>query len=204
MIFAVLITLPCASAIDGNQTDLEQQTSDVFKQDTLTSENEDEGNFTALGELISKSENELTLTKNYKFNSSEDVDFKGFTISNDNYIVDGKGHTIDGSGQVRIFIFKGSNITLKNIKIINANGTNGPAACFASLKMIDNCSFINNTASESGGALFINNSVSDCKINSSFINNSAYVYHLRFQHEISYVFVYLHTYKSSSNRYQTK
>ena len=170
----VLISLSCVSAADDNQTDINAQVFDVKVEETLTDVSTDEGNFTTLNELISQSENELTLDKNYKFNPSTDKDIDGFTIAKDNYVVDGKGHTIDGSNQVRIFIFTGSNITLKNLNIINANGTNGPAAYFASLAMIDNCSFINNTATNQGGAIYINNSISNCKINSTFINNSAY------------------------------
>ena len=169
----VLISLSCVSAVDDNQTDVNAQVFDIMVEETLTDVSTDEGNFTALNELISQSENELTLDKNYKFNSSTDKDFDGFTITKDNYVVDGKGYTIDGSGQVRIFIFTGSNITLKNLNIINANGTNGPAAYFTSLAMINNCSFINNTATNQGGAIYINNSISNCKINSTFINNSA-------------------------------
>ena len=116
----VLISLSCVSAVDDNQTDVNAQVFDVMVEETLTDVSTDEGNFTALNELISQSENELTLDKNYKFNSSTDKDFDGFTITKDNYVVDGKGYTIDGSGQVRIFIFTGSNITLKNLNIINA------------------------------------------------------------------------------------
>ena len=146
MTLFVLISLSCVSAVD-NQTNVNAQV-DVKVEETLTDVSTDEGNFTALNELISQSENELTLDKNYKFNLSTDKDFDGFTITKDNYVVDGKGHTIDGSNQVRIFIFTGSNITLKNLNIINAKGVNGPAAFFASLAMIDNCSFINNTAAK--------------------------------------------------------
>ncbi|MBQ2665696.1 hypothetical protein [Methanobrevibacter sp.] len=115
----------------------------------------------------------MILNKNYKFDPSSDKDFDGFTIAKDNYIVDGQGHTVDGSGQVRIFTFTGSNVTLKNINIINANGSKGSAANFASLAMVDNCTFINNTASGSGGAIYINNAVENSKINSTFINNTA-------------------------------
>ena len=172
-ILSVLICLPCASAVADNQTDFDAQVSSIIKEETLADVSTDVGNFTDLNELISQSGNELILDKNYKFNSSADKDIDGFTISKDNYVVDGKGHTVDGSGQVRIFIFTGSNITLKNINIINANGTNGPAAFFNSLAMIDNCSFINNSASDKGGAIFINNSVSNCKIDSTFIYNNA-------------------------------
>ena len=167
----VFISLSCVSAVDDNQTDVNAQVFDVIGEETLTDINTDVGNFTDLNELISMSENELTLDKNYKFNSSTDKDFDGFTITKDNYVVDGKGYTIDGSGQVRIFIFTGSNITLKNINIINAKGTNGPAAYFASLAMVDNCSFVNNSASGSGGAIYFNKSVSNCNINSTFVNN---------------------------------
>ena len=148
------------------------QSYDTIKQ-TLAEKNTDVGNFNELKELIDNSSDELKLDKNYKFNQSSDIDFQGFTISNDNYVVDGQGYTIDGSGQVRIFIFTGSNITLKNVNIINAMGANGPAVNFESLGMIDNCSFINNTAIDKGGAVYINNPVSNSKINSEFINNTA-------------------------------
>ena len=117
MIIAVLVCLPCASAINSTQTDLETQPCDIIEEEILTDESMDTGNFTYLAELISLSDNELTLDKNYKFNSSTDKDFGGFTISKDNYIVDGKGHAIDGSGEVNIFVFTGSNITLKNLNI---------------------------------------------------------------------------------------
>ena len=165
--------MPCVSAVADNQTDFEVQVCDVIKEESLTAESTDVGNFTDLNELISQSEYELILNKDYKFNPSFDKDFDGFTISKDNYVVDGQGHTIDGSGQVRIFVFTGSNVTLKNINIINAKGTNGPAAYFASLAMVDNCSFVNNSASGSGGAIYFNKSVSNCNINSTFVNNSA-------------------------------
>ena len=164
--------MPCASAVADNQTDFEAQAPDVVEE-PLTVENTDTGNFTDLNNLIVQSENELILDKDYKFNPSTDKDYGGFNISKDNYVVDGQGHTIDGSGLVRIFAFTGSNVTLKNITIINAKGTDGPAAYFTSLRMVDNCTFINNSASGSGGAIYIKDSVSDCKINSTFINNSA-------------------------------
>ena len=172
MIVSVLIC-PCVSAVDANQTDLKAEVHDIMEDEALTDENADFGNFTDLNELISHSDNELKLDKNYKFNSSQDKDFDGFTISKDNYVIDGQGYTIDGSGQVKIFIFTGSNITLKNVNIMNAKGTDGPAAHFTSLRSIDNCSFINNSASGSGGAVYISNSISNCKIDSVFINNSA-------------------------------
>ncbi len=174
MILTIIICFPCVSAADANHTDSDAQICDVIKENTLTDDNTDAGNFTDLKMLISQSENELTLDKNYRFNSSTDKDFDGFLISKDNYVVDGCGHTVDGSGQVRIFVFTGTNITLKNIKIINARGTYGSAVWFKSLNTVDNCSFINNSASALGGALYINDSVSGCKINSTFINNSAY------------------------------
>ena len=102
-----MICLPCASAVADNQTDFDAQIGDIIKEETLTDVSTDVGNFTDLNELISQSTNELILNKNYKFNSSTDKDFDGFSISKDNYVVDGQGHTIDGSGQVRIFIFTG-------------------------------------------------------------------------------------------------
>ena len=173
-LFVLISSLSCVSAVADNQTDFSAQVD--VEEETLTDVSTDVGNFNDLNELIDSSGNNLVLNKDYKFNSSTDIDFYGFTINNDNYVVDGQGHSIDGAGQVRIFTFTGSNITLKNLKIMNANGVNGSAACFNSLNMIDNCSFINNSASgqSRGGAVYIGSSVSDCKINASFIDNSAY------------------------------
>ena len=70
MTLFVLISLSCVSAVD-NQTNVNAQV-DVKVEETLTDVSTDEGNFTALNELISQSENELTLDKNYKFNLSTD------------------------------------------------------------------------------------------------------------------------------------
>lgn len=128
LILSLLICIPSVSAVADNQTDFEMQACDTIDEKILTDKNTDIGNFTDLNMLISQSDNELTLNKDYKFNPSTDKDIDGFTISKDNYVVDGQGHTIDASGQVKIFVFTGSNVTLKNINIINANGTDGPAA----------------------------------------------------------------------------
>ena len=70
----VLISLSCVSAADDNQTDINAQVFDVKVEETLTDVSTDESNFTTLNELISQSENELTLDKNYKFNPSTDKD----------------------------------------------------------------------------------------------------------------------------------
>ena len=82
----MICSLSCVSAVADNQTDFEAQVYDVIEE-TLTVESTDRGNFTDLNDLIARSEKELTLNKDYKFNSSTDKDFDGFSISKDNSIV---------------------------------------------------------------------------------------------------------------------
>ena len=57
--------MTCVSAADDNQTDFETQACDAIEEETLTGGNADIGNFTDLNELISQSDNELILDKNY-------------------------------------------------------------------------------------------------------------------------------------------
>ena len=62
----------------------------------------------------------LNLNTDYKFNESDPTSLKnGISISQNNFVLDGKGHTIDGGDQARIFQITGENVTIINIKLIN-------------------------------------------------------------------------------------
>ncbi|PWB86515.1 right-handed parallel beta-helix repeat-containing protein [Methanobrevibacter thaueri] len=135
------------------------------------------GNFTDLDGEISEMPvgGNLTLTKDYAY-SSNDSDYKqGVLIAKDNIVIDGDGHTINGANQARIFNITANNVTLKNIKFVNGYSNDNGGAIFAihNLNML-NCHFENNNANASGGAVYIDNAFSNCRINSTFINNSAY------------------------------
>ncbi|MBR5504162.1 MAG: Ig-like domain repeat protein [Methanobrevibacter sp.] len=70
-------------------------------------------------------------------------------------LIDGNGAIIDMAGSnIRAFCVNASNVTIKNLTIKNANfDGDGGAIYFSGLGTVENCNFINNSASN-GGAVF--------------------------------------------------
>ncbi|WP_407423159.1 hypothetical protein [Methanobrevibacter sp.] len=134
-------------------------------------------NFMALDENIAEStDNFLELDDDYTFDSTTDSNYAdGINIDDDNFVVDGKEHTINANHQARIFNITGKNVTLKNIKFINGYSSADGGVIYSKygLNLID-CQFINNHASGSGGAVFIENNSLNNEFTSTFINNSAF------------------------------
>ena len=89
-------------------------------------------------DIDAKSNNSvLDLDCDYKYNGTSNFD--GITINKNNFTIDGHGHTIDanaGSNSVRIFNITGTNVTLKNLILINANVTDKGAAIYNSGKSL--------------------------------------------------------------------
>ena len=74
-----------------------------------------------------------------------------------------------------IFVFKYSTSTVSNCNFANNTASNNGGALSAFNNMdILNSVFNNNIADKTGGAVYIDDTLSDSKINSTFINNSAY------------------------------
>ena len=72
-------------------------------------------------------------------------------------MIDGNGAVIDMAGSsIRAFYVSGSNVIIKNLTIKNANFSNdGGAISFSGQGTVENCNFINNTASSAGGAIYM-------------------------------------------------
>jgi predicted outer membrane repeat protein len=96
-----------------------------------------------------------------------EIDFyeDGVELDLDNLSIDGRGHTIDGADQSRIFIVTGNNIKLKNLTFKNGhshrnydnpfNNSGGAIKINHNTKLtVENCNFINNNSEESGGAIY--------------------------------------------------
>lgn len=95
-----------------------------------------------------------------------------------NLIIDGQNHTIDCLNEKGCSAFYSSNgdITLKNLRIINANNDyseNGGAIYITddAKYTICNCIFENNHADNKGGAIYSEGSL--CIVNSTFLSNDA-------------------------------
>ncbi len=186
-IFIILVTallsIGIASAEDSstlNTTEsCDELNEEVISLDNLQSEEEviKESNSKSFSELQTKindkSDNSvLVLDDDYKYSGSGDFD--GITINKNNFTIDGQGYTIDGDNQVCMFNVRGSNVTLKNLILINANFSNGGGGVIyntGSHISINNCTFINNTAYY-GGAIFANAGTSVEIKNSKFISNT--------------------------------
>ena len=132
-----------------------------------------EGNFTQLKHEIDTGINSIELTQDYKYDNQSDVDLRtGVLINKSNFVVNGNGHTIDGSSQSRIFLLRGNNITLMNLKLVNGNFTGYGGAVFASGNTtIINATFEDNHANRGGGAIVATGKINI--MNSTFNNNSA-------------------------------
>jgi predicted outer membrane repeat protein len=156
-----------------------------------------EGNFTDLQNTIDNNQNNVDLDKDYTFNNNVDTAYvDGVTVNYDNYVLDGKGYTINGNNEARIFQITGENVTIKNVNLINGKTTNNGGAIYTqtnNLKIINTTftnnvanfggairandvtvtgsNFIDNTVNQNGGAIFAAGNVT--VIGSNFTDNTA-------------------------------
>ncbi len=127
-----------------------------------------DGNFTSLQTDIDNSADGIKLTQDYVFNNATDSKLTdGINITQNNFVLDGDGHTIDGSNQARIFKITGNNVTLKNLNLINGKSITGGAVITLNETFFENVNFTGNTA-ENGAAIA---GLSYLIENSNFINN---------------------------------
>ena len=157
--------------IDDNKT-VENVHDDVVVQD-LENDHENiyeagEASFKDLENEIRDSDNFLNVTKDYKFNNETD-NVKGIAIQKDNFVINGNGHTVDADGKSIIFTISRGNITINNLKIINAKTTGGGAIATGATSWLktNNVTFENNHAG--GGAIYVTGHYTS--VNDKFINN---------------------------------
>ena len=133
-------------------------------------------NFTTLQNEIDKSENCIEIQEDYKFSNSSDHELnKGILINKSNIVINGNGHTIDGSNQSRIFNITGKNVTIKNLNFVNGNSDSDGGAIFYNgtnnnTLTVSNCIFKSNMA-DSGAGIFTENELNIS--NSTFIDSNS-------------------------------
>lgn len=114
---------------------------------------------------------ELNLKNDYIYDNTVDSDFNNGVNIYQSLIINGNNHIVDAKKSARIFTITADKVILKNIYFINGNSTRGSAISANNNNItLINCSFINNNALDSGGALSLKTVVSSI-INCSFINN---------------------------------
>lgn len=177
----IFINLACVSAADNGTNEL---IKDHKYEDVEINENTFWGSSLAsLGmqiEILSE-DSKYELDKDYAYDSHTDSGKirQGLKINKDNFVIDGKGHTIDGGNKARIFSVTGKNVTIKNLNIINANSLdganrdNGAAIDFQTPGSVDNCAF-SKCSTRCHGALFL--AKGGNVTNSTFTDNRAGAY----------------------------
>ena len=96
------------------------------------------GSFNDLEKDINASVDILEIERDYKFNNGTDNN-SGITISKDNFVINGNGHTIDANNQSAIFSINGTNIIINNLTFINSNSYEGSV-----FNVLGNCSLTTN------------------------------------------------------------
>ena len=128
-----------------------------------------EGSFTNLTDEIND-KTSFDLERDYKFNNETD-DSNGIVISTDNFALNGNGRTIDGNNQSRIFNITANNVTLSNLILTGGNAKDGGAIYTTGSLTLNNITFINNYASNQGGAIILKNVAAININNSRFTDN---------------------------------
>ncbi|WP_405320787.1 pectate lyase-like adhesive domain-containing protein, partial [Methanobrevibacter thaueri] len=136
----------------------------------------DDGTFEALQSKIgsASSGDTIYLENNYSCEDSW-TQTGGIYIYTSNLVIDGQGYTIDAKGKTRIFYVDVDNVTIKNIKFINAKFKGVGGAIYWSYSAngsVSGCSFVNCSA-YNGGAIYWSNSANGSVSGCSFVNCSA-------------------------------
>ena len=142
------------------------------------------GSFRDLQNLIDSNTNgTIDLDKDYKYSENDNLP-NGITINGKTLVINGNGHTLDGSSLARIFNISDSNLELNDLKLINGMNNESGTAIFAnnSKLNINGCSFNNNTVninlvnytkflSVNGGTIHLLDSTANIN-NSNFTNSN--------------------------------
>ena len=156
--------------VDDNQNDLKA----INTQQELLKVSS--GTFSQLNDIVTNdsipSGGVISLNSGYKY-SDTDSGINGISIGK-SITINGNGYTLDASSRSSIFnILGNSHVILKNLTFANGYGDDGGAinvGAGSSIELID-CIFLNNTATNNGGAVFIN---SDSLTSDSLIKSSTF------------------------------
>ena len=190
----LLVALLAVSGVSAseNVTDIATIEHDAIANDIQTYSNDDTLNQVNDREIMGETDNGtfsdlqtkidaagvggvVTLENNYTYDDTFSND--GITITNP-ITINGNGFAINGLEQSRIFnITSSRNVVLNDIIFMNGHSNLGGAVIFdgdVSDIVIDNCKFINNTATVNGGAVYAKGTFMNGTVkNSEFESNVA-------------------------------
>ena len=133
-----------------------------------------EGNFTALQNEIYNAGDVLNITQDYAYDNASDVDItEGIVISRkEHFVINGNGHTINGSNKMGIFIVNAPNVVINNLTFANGRSISGTALIANEENItLNDVIFKDNYAMLSAGAVSCDNVLTIN--NGQFIDNFA-------------------------------
>ena len=175
MLFFICLILFIVSIAGVSASDDLNQTNDDVSDILSISQSNDEisvkdgGTFTDLQKKIDDASEGSTITLENDYKYDDDFNTEGIHIDKD-LTINGNGHKIDALGKSRILYIDSSNVQLNNIEFYNGYTSSSGGAIYSRTYLnLDNCKFVNNSAS-SGGACY----AQACNVyNSIFENNTA-------------------------------
>ena len=189
MVFAIFIcTVSATCAADANETTIATQEDNqmeltLTEDEIQTNENDNMLTQTEDAEILTSGEGSYSDLRNdinsggnltrshYRYNDGD-----GGTIGiHAPGVINGNGAVIDMAGSnIRAFYVSASDVTIKNLTIINANyGGDGGAIYFVNTGTVTNCNFINNKATGTdswGGAVYFSSTgtVTNCNFTDNY------------------------------------
>ncbi len=189
-----------------------------------------EGNFTALQNEIYNSDEVLEITQDYTYDNVSDIGIMDsiYIEKKDRFIINGNGHTINGSNKISIFTITAPNVIINNLTLANAKGvyggaiiadddnitlnniifkynhaisTGGAVSCSKNLT-INNGQFIDNIAEENGNSINVNNNAI-LRANNCTFSNSQEILKFIISAEESAVYIDNCTFANITSKYGT-
>ena len=176
-VFAVDSEIQAVSAHNSNETVVSTANDDNLKMNDANEILAETDDFNALYDVINGDPSKEYVELDKDYHGTYDGG-NGIQINRANVVIDGKGHTIDCTGEnSRMFNIRVEGITLKNITFTGGNFGYGGAIYTNKYLTIIDCTFENNQATGTGsgyggGALYGSNAKMSL-YNSTFINNHA-------------------------------
>ena len=134
-------------------------------------DNTNSSNFDDLAIQVNQTLEGQTLELNNDYQSIDS--YNDYIVIDKSMTIDGANHTIDATGVERVFWVKADNVCIKNINFINSKSTSlagGVISWWGNNGTLENCNFINNSATSAGGAVLWKGNVANIT-NCNFTGN---------------------------------